>query len=414
MKVRFYLERHKGIKSKKRAIRCYIREYSFTLAINTGQSIDPDLWDKSSQRANPKKVKDKILGGELKSLNMYLNGIESKIYEIERSIRSKDFKTGFSVISEKIREHFNKREIGFYDIYDEFLKYRKIKVTKESFQKYKRTRTFLSEFEKYSKDKISFEKINPLFFEKYFTFLIDNKGQLNNTAHKNIKFLKTFLIWANSNNFTDNQSYKSFKSISEQNEIIYITEDELMSLYNFETNIERLERVRDIFVFQCFTGVRFSDMQNLKHEDIIGSNWKLRTKKTHDIIDIPLNAYALSILAKYENWTTPLPPISNQKMNLYLKELCKVAGVDTSVKIIKYKGSNRIEKVYKKYEVIGSHTARRTFISLSLEKGMKPDVIMAITGHRSYRMMQRYLKIADKHKKEEMEKVWGSTLKLVE
>ncbi len=94
--------------------------------------------------------------------------------------------------------------------------------------------------------------------------------------------------------------------------------------------------------------------------------------------------------------------------------LLKKAGIDSPVKIVKYKGSERIETTYKKYEVVGTHTARRTFISLSLQKGMKPDVIMAITGATTYRMMQKYLKIANEHKREEMDKVWGSRLRLIQ
>ena len=98
---------------------------------------------------------------------------------------------------------------------------------------------------------------------------------------------------------------------------------------------------------------------------------------------------------------------------MYLKELCKKAKINDTVKIVQYRGKERIEKTFKKYEVIGSHTARRTFISLSLQKGMKPDVIMAITGHKTYRMMQKYLKIADETKRDEMDKVWGSSLRVV-
>ena len=139
----------------------------------------------------------------------------------------------------------------------------------------------------------------------------------------------------------------------------------------------------------------------------------MRTQKTHQIIDIPLNGFALSILAKYSEYPNPLPVISNQKMNRYLKELCKEAKIDSIIKIIKYKGNERIEETFKKYEVIGTHTARRTFISLSLEKGMKPDVIMAITGHKTYRMMQKYLKIADDFKRDEMDKVWGGSLRRI-
>ena len=186
-----------------------------------------------------------------------------------------------------------------------------------------------------------------------------------------------------------------------------------MHLYNMKVDNERLERVRDLFVFQCFTGVRFSDIENLSWDDIKNSTWNLRTQKTKDIIQIPLSGYALSILAKYGDWEKPLPVISNQKMNKYVKELCKKAEINDKVKIVQYRGSERIENTYKKYEVIGSHTARRTFISLSLQKGMKPDVIMAITGHKTYKMMQKYINIADKTKRDEMDKVWGNSLRVV-
>ena len=100
-------------------------------------------------------------------------------------------------------------------------------------------------------------------------------------------------------------------------------------------------------------------------------------------------------------------------MNKYIKDLCKEAKINSPVKIVKYRGIEREEKVYQKWQVISSHTARRTFISLSLERRMKPDVTMSITGHKTYRMTQRYLKIADKHKKDEMEKAWGSGLRLI-
>ncbi len=186
-----------------------------------------------------------------------------------------------------------------------------------------------------------------------------------------------------------------------------------MTLYNLQIEDERLKRVRDLFVFQCFTGVRYSDIQNISREDLIGSTWRVRTQKTHQLIEIPLNSYALSILAKYSDYPQPLPVISNQKMNAYLKELCENAKIDEPVKVVKYQGNQRIETTHKKYEIIGTHTARRTFISLSLQKGMKPDVIMAITGHTTYRMMQRYLKIADEHKREEMDKTWGSPLRSI-
>lgn len=122
---------------------------------------------------------------------------------------------------------------------------------------------------------------------------------LNNTAHKTIQFLKTFIIWANERRLTENTSYKSFKAKSEENEVIFLSNDELMDLYNLDIENEKLDRVKDVFLFQCFTGVRYSDIQNLEKADIHGAIWNLRTQKTRDINEIPLSSMALSILAKY-------------------------------------------------------------------------------------------------------------------
>ena len=413
MKVRFYLDSNKSVKAKEKTIWCYIREYNETLALNTGERINPELWDKNNQRANLRKTKDKILKGSLKNINQFLNSYENKVYDITRNLRIKEFNAGFGLIADELRKQFNKRDTSFFAVYDEFLKSKRLKVTRSSMQKYDRLLALLLEYEKLTREKLRFDKITPLFFEKFYSYLINEKQLLNNTAHKVVQFFKSFMIWANTNNFTDNTSYRTFKSKSEQNEVIFLTEDELMGLYNMELDSERLSRVRDLFVFQCFTGVRFSDIENLSWDDIKDSTWNVRIQKTKDIIQIPLSNYALSILAKYRDWEKPLPVISNQKMNKYVKELCKKAKINDTVKIVQYRGSERIENTYKKFEVIGSHTARRTFISLSLQKGMKPDVIMAITGHKTYRMMQKYLKIADDTKREEMDKVWGSALKAI-
>ena len=412
MKIKFYTETKHSVREK-RTIWCYVRENNNTLTLNTGQEINPAFWDKKLKKGDPAKTKNKILKAELNNLNQYLAMIESKIFSIEREVRGKDFGAGFGKIQDAIKSHFNKKNIGFFDIYDEFLSLKKEQVTVNQLSKYKRNKELLLKYQKVSRERLDFEKITPLLLEKFRIYLVTKEGMINNTAYKHITLLKTFLIWSNDNNFTNNNSYKSFKGKSEANEVIFLTEKELMSLYNLEIEEERLKRVRDIFIFQCFTGVRYSDIKQISREDIINATWKVRTQKTRQIIEIPLNYYALSILKKYRDFPQPLPIISNQKMNEYLKELCKKAEIDEPTKIIKYRGIERIETTYKKYEVIGTHTARRTFISLSLQKGMKPDVIMAITGHKTYRMMQRYLKIADTHKREEMDKVWGSNLRIV-
>ncbi len=412
MTINFYFPRYKT-KKKEKTIFCYVREKGKEICLNTGCKSNPEHWDKERQRLSIRKAKSSVEKSRYWNINKILDAYENKIYDITYKIRSNNPTAKFETIANAIKNHFNKKDDSFFGIYDEFLKIKSAKISTAAIQKYKRLKSLLKEYEKENRIKLDFDKITNLFFEKFFLFLITKKRMLNNSAHKTIQFLKTFMIWANDNGYTDNKSYKTFKSKAEQNEVIYLTEDELMKLYNMEIEDERLSRVRDLFAFQCFTGVRYSDIKNIAHEDIRGATWYLRTQKTHQILEIPLSSYALSILAKYKDYPQPLPAISNQKMNLYVKELCKLAGIDTPVKIVKFRGKERIEKVYKKYEVIGTHTARRTFISLSLEKGMKAEVIMAITGHTTYRMMQKYLKIADEQKRTEVDMAWGSPLRQI-
>ncbi len=331
MKYNYYLRR--------KAIWLYLREGDQTFPLHTGEEINPELWNKKSQRADSRKVKDNIKKGALRHLNNYLDDFEFRIKKIVREIRSIDPSSSFDTVAEAVKQTFNTKKKGIFDIYEEFLDYKKIKVTERSGYKLRRAKDLLQEYD----ERMSFDKVTPAFFENFFAFLITKKGMLNNTAYKNIQFLKSFLIWANNNGFTNNNSYKSFHGKNESNEVIYLTEEELMKLYNmkFEEDEEKLERVRDTFVFQCFTGVRYSDILNISREDISENTWQIRTQKTHQLIEIPLNHYAISILDKYSTHQKPLPVISNQKMNDYLKELCKKAEINSLEKIVRYQGNIR-------------------------------------------------------------------------
>jgi integrase len=229
----------------------------------------------------------------------------------------------------------------------------------------------------------------------------------NNTIYKLIKQIKSFLFWALERNYLNNIDFKRVKTKEENTEFIYLTEFELLKILNMDlSENQRLSNVRDVFCLSCFTAARFSDISNLKLSDIKNGTWLLRTQKTKDILEIPLNDYAINILDKYIQSEKSLPVISNQKSNEYLKELCKLAEIDEPTRIVKYKGAERIEIVKPKYELVSTHTARRTFITLSLEKGMKPEIVMEITGHKEYKTMKKYIIITSRVKHNEMMNVW--------
>src|SRR5690606_31725103 len=132
----------------------------------------------------------------------------------------------------------------------------------------------------------------------------------------------------------------------------------------------------------------------------------VNTVKTKEILKIPLLSKTKEILQKYLKDDDFIKPISNQKMNQYLKEICKLAKIDAPVSMTKYSGNKRIEVSEPKYNLISTHTARRTFITLSLEKGMRPEVVMKISGHKDYRTFKKYIKLVDKVVKNEMFDKW--------
>ncbi len=407
MKVSFYPDRSKSQNTIK-TIWASIYENGNSVLLNTHEKVDTRYWDKKTHRANIRKAREPRLKGELNLLNQFLNAYENKIHKIRLKMKTEDPTVEFSEIVAKIKNEFGDKTNTFFDVYDDFIKTKGAVVGKPTIQKHKRLKKLLMEFEKDITYKLNFNSINKLFEDKFFAYLIEDKEMLNSTAHKTISFLKTFLIWAYDRKLNPNTDFRSFKGKTYENEVIFLTEEELMTLYNFKLDDDRLARVRDVFVFQCFTGPRYSDILSLKKEDIRAGTWNLRQQKTKNINQIPLNKYAISILAKYP--VNNLPVISNQKMNNYIKELCELAGIDETITIVKYRGNKRIEETKKKFEIIGTHTARRTFITLSLRKGMKPEVIMKITGHKSYNMFQKYLKIADDHTRKEMFEAWGAPL----
>lgn len=136
-----------------------------------------------------------------------------------------------------------------------------------------------------------------------------------------------------------------------------------------------------MFCFCCFTGLRYSDVYNLKRSDVYDDHIEVTTIKTTDRLTIPLSKYARDILGRYETSDDDkaLPVTSNQKANKALKEVCRLSGIDRPVTVVDICGSRRTEIVKPKYELIGTHCGRRTFISNALSLGASPR------GHEDYR-----------------------------
>lgn len=183
--------------------------------------------------------------------------------------------------------------------------------------------------------------------------------------------------------------------------VVFLTWEELMKVYNHTFERPNLSRARDFFCLCCFTSLRYSDAAALKKTDIYDDAIHITTQKTNDKITIELNNYSRTILQRYADNDTDkaLPVISNQNMNVYVKEVCRQCGINEKLTDIYYIGEKKYVETKEKWEMIGTHSGRRTFICNALMLGIAPNVVMKWTGHSDYKSMQPYIDIADEAKK---------------
>lgn len=215
-------------------------------------------------------------------------------------------------------------------------------------------------------------------------FLAYKMDMRNSTIKKQLGFLKWFLRWAANKDYHRNKVYDAYnpKLKDPEKPIVFLTwkEQDKLRDYRIPEAKRYLKRVRDVFFFCCFTGLRYSDVHNLCRSDIKDDGIEITTIKTSHLLRIELNKHSRAILDKYKNIPfrndKALPVISNQKMNDYLKELCELAGIDEPVHETYYRGMNRVDEIHPKYEVIGTHAGRRTFISNAVSLGIPHTVIM--------------------------------------
>ena len=383
----------------------------------TGYRIDAGKWDDKQQ---------KVRNGCTNKLKQSASEINADLLRYGADIQEifKEFEV-IDVIptGDRLKQAFNKRNEkpdavqepepetpDLFKAFDEFTKEcgRQNNWTMATYEKFRSVKGHLEAFN----PNLQFEDFTEAGLNDYVNFLRDKRELRNSTIGKQMGFLKWFLRWSTKKGYNHTMAYDAFhpKLKSTQKKVIFLSWEELTKFreYKIPNNKQYLERVRDVFLFQCFTGLRYSDVFNLKRSDIKDNHIEVTTVKTADSLRIELNNHSKAILDKYRKVhfedDKVLPVISNQKMNDYLKELAKLAAIDEPVRETYYKGNQRIDEVTPKYELLGTHAGRRTFICNALSLGIPAQVVMKWTGHSDYKAMKPYIDIADDIKSSAMNK----------
>ena len=398
-------------------IRMRVNFASKRIEFTTGYRIDAEKWDTDKQRVrngctnklkqSASEINDSLLGYYTEVQEIF------KKFEVEEIMPTPEqIKEAFNALHKPIEEVKPRKSTpnAFYKVFDEFVRDcgRQNDWTDSTYEKFAAVKNHLMNF----RDGLTFDFFDEKGLNDYVTYLRDVKEMRNSTIGKQLSFLTWFLRWAFKKGLHQNNAYDSYKPKlkSTQKKIIFLTWEELNKLREFEIPAAKqaLDRVRDIFLFQCFTGLRYSDVFNLRRSDIKGDHIEVTTVKTSDSLIIELNNHSKAILDKYKDVAFEddkvLPVITNQKMNDYLKELAELAGIDEPVRQTYYRGNERIDEVTPKYALLGTHAGRRTFICNALALGIPPQVVMKWTGHSDYKAMKPYIDIADDIKANAMSK----------
>jgi integrase len=395
----FYL---KSGKSSERLIYLFYSYNGYRLKCSTGLSINPEYWNPNKQQ-----VKETASFGVGLARN-YNERLKELARTVER-VQLEHLNAGKLLSPSELRDELNKvlgkakpASRAVFAYMEQFIEAREQspKYRPESLKIYrtlfKRLKSFAA---KIGKQQLEFSDITPEFWEKFRDYLY-SLNLAENTVHKQITTFKTILNAAAENPETGADSaYMNTRRLGvskEATQKMYLNLEELQILFSLDlSTAPRLARIRDLFLIGAFTGLRFSDFTKIRPEHfqtIEGVEvLQIDTQKTGERVIIPIHPYVREILNR--NGGEPPQGISNQKMNAYIKELAQLAGFCEQVIISQKRGGTKVADTFKRYELISTHTARRSFATNAYKAGVPALSIMKITGHRTEAAFMRYIQI---------------------
>ncbi|TSJ42635.1 site-specific integrase [Mucilaginibacter corticis] len=432
VKINFNL-RDQLNKDKDTAIHCVVRFNNQKIVISSVEAVKPKYWDGDRQRAKASRQFP-----EYPEFNQRLDEIEATVKTVYRTYIS-EYKQYPTTDELKLRIKMALSDQGWEakPVKITLLKFveqliadtkggkrinpkTKQRFAPDSHKAYQNTLRALERFEKHVKIKLDFDAINLEFYNDFKDYLLNEEKVSNNYFGLHIKNIKLFLNESFEIGLHNNQkhNHKHFTKLQNETDNIYLNREQLEVLTNLDLSKNaRLDRVRDLFLVGCWTGLRFSDFNAIGPKNIQGDFIEIETQKTGETVVIPIHQTIKTILGKYEGLTpNSLPPsISNVNMNKYLKELAKEAKFNDLQQIRFYKGGKVIVENIETNELISTHTARRSFATNMHLMGVPSINIMGITGHCTEKAFLKYIKVTPKEHAVKLREIWSRmALKVVE
>ena len=373
--------------------------------------VAPVFWDADRQRVkNTKYCEDRD------NINAALNSIEAVLKKFVDDAARDGRAVTKDTLRERLDAHLRKKGSSddfhsFFEHYIEMCDQRTNRqrggqtISRPTKLGYARAYHFVKEYEKVNKIRLDFESIDQDFYEGFVSYL-QSLDLSTNTIGNAIAYLKATLEAAYKRGLNTNIKYKAFHRFSEEGDAIALNEEELKMIADHDfTDNPRLEKVRDVFLLGCYTGLRFSDVTRLQSENVGERMIEIRQKKTDNPVVIPIHPEFRRIWEKYGG---QLPNVSGiRRFNVKIKQVCRECGLTESVLYSITKGGHRQTESCQKWEMVSSHTARRTFATNLYRSGFPSISIMQITGHKTETAFLKYIKVSKAEHAEMLAKHWA-------
>ena len=413
--VKFYLKRTNGDQPTAIYAKLQLNKKPFKYYI--GDSIIPALWDANQGKPTSDSDMVKAFAKVQPQIRVIMQNIQTQIDKVRNAIVAfvnLQETTGNVVTSDQLRDHLDEllgkekdtKGTKLSDYIDHFIRDiesgarltpNKTRYSEGTIKNYYGFRTQWLLFQKEIRKTLDFDDITLDLYNRYIQFFT-RKNYSINTIGRHVKALKVIMGAGKEDGLHQNKIYRhrKFQVLTAKIDSIYLSETEVQSIFDLDlSDSPHLDLARDVFLLGCYTTLRYSDVSRIKPHHVIEEGSKcylnIYNQKTEKPTIVPLKPEALHILAKYEN---EIPKTYEQKVNKYIKEVGKMAGIDNQVEIIEKRGGLKLKKVVPKYQLIMTHTARRSGVTNMCLRGIDTLLIMKITNHASEKDLLKYIRIS--------------------